>query len=281
MNRASSDRATGRAGPIDRGWLFAGLALIGFLNGISFQVVESLRKDVGAALVNTFDIGAVVWLSLAACLYLFLHAKRCVASRNDLIAAGLALIAFLSPAPPLSWLGLSGLAAYIAVTSPPASFCRRSAWILLALTVPIFWSRVLFLLTGDVVLRVDAALVGLILGTGRIGNSVAFGDGWGYFWIAPACSSIANVSVAVSCWVLVTQMLGRSGGVHYFYLAAGAMIAMNVGRLVLTGISQANYELMHGPVGNVILGWLFFAVTLAICLYGATRGAKRAISAAR
>src|SRR5919108_391272 len=56
------------------------------------------------------------------------------------------------PAPPLSWLGRSGLSAYIAVTSPPGSASRRSAWILLALTVPIFWSRILFLLMSDTIL---------------------------------------------------------------------------------------------------------------------------------
>jgi exosortase/archaeosortase family protein len=277
-----SHRAVGRASPIDRGRLFAGLTLIGFLNGISHHVIDALHKDVGDALLNTFDISAVVWLSLAGSIYLFLRSNGQAASRKDLIAAGLVLVTFLVPAPPLSWMGLSGLAVYIIVTSPAGSCYRRSAWVLLALTVPTFWSRLLFLMMSDLILRVDAILVSLILGTSRNGNAVAFADGWGYFWIAPACSSLTNIALAFPCWILVTQLLNRdwSDGLRYFLLAAGAVTTLNIGRLVAIGISHPNYEVIHSPVGNLVLGWFFFAVTLAICFYGATRGAKRATSAA-
>jgi exosortase/archaeosortase family protein len=266
--------------PIERARLFAGLALIGFVNGISHRVVEALREDPGRALLHAFDIGAVVWIALLASLYLFVRQQGQAASRRDMLAAGLAFAAFLAPAPPVSWLGLSGLSVYIAVTSPLGSASRRSAWILLALTVPMFWSRILFLLMSDAILRFDAVLVGLILGTGRSGNAIAFADGWGYFWIAPQCSSLANISLALLCWVVVTQALRRpNAALRYCLLAVVSVIVINVMRLALTGISHTNYELLHGAAGNLILGWFTFAVTLAICLYGATREVRHAVAA--
>ena len=134
-----------------------------------------------------------------------------------------------------------------------------------------YWSPLVFSLMSGVILQVDAILVSLVLGTARFGNSVAFADGWGYFYIAPPCSSLANVSLAFLCWVLVTQSLGtaRSAGLRYCLLAAAAVVAINVTRLALIGLSRSHYELIHGPVGNVIAGWITFAVIFAICLYGA------------
>ncbi|WP_353646484.1 hypothetical protein [Mesorhizobium sp. WSM2239] len=44
-------------------------------------------------------------------------------------------------------------------------------------------------------MRLNAGLVAQVTGAPRFGNSIAFGDGWGYYWIAPACSSIANISL--------------------------------------------------------------------------------------
>jgi len=275
------ERATDRTVAIDRGWLFAGLALIGFMNGTAHRVIEALHDDAGRALVQAFDIGAVVWIALLASLYLLFRPRGHAASRNDMIAAGLTLAAFLAPAPPLSWLGLSGFCAYIVVSSPSGSSHSRGAWIVLALTVPMFWSRIAFLLMSDVILRFDAVLVSLILGTSRTGNAIAFADGWGYFWIAPACSSLANISLALLCWVLVTQTLGRNRhvGLRYCFLAIAAVVAINIARLSATGISRAHYELIHGPIGNLTVGWFIFAATLSICLYGATREARDAVPA--
>jgi hypothetical protein len=68
--------------------------------------------------------------------------------------------------------------------------------------------------------------------------------------------------------------------VRYCLLAVASVIVINVMRLALTGIiSHTNYELLHGAAGNLILGWFTFAVTLAICLYGATREASHAVPA--
>jgi hypothetical protein len=263
---------------LDRGTLFAGLVIVGFANGISHRVIAAVREDAGRALLHTFDIGAIAWIALFTCIFMLARRSGRVATRADLVVAGLAFMTFLAPAAPLSWLGLTGIGAYIAITSPARSPSRRAAYILFALTVPMFWSRVLFTLMSDSILGIDAMLVSWVLGTPRVGNSIAFADGWGYFWIAAPCSSLANVSLAVLCWVLVTQTLDRGhvSGLRYCILACSAVVVLNVGRLALTGISRGAYEVVHGPAGSFLVAWLIFGVTLAICLYGATREPRHA-----
>lgn len=279
-------RASGKSRVlVDRGLLFAGLTFIGFANGISHRVVAAVRDNPEQAFLTTFDIGAVAWIALFASIYLIARTGGGTASRTDLMAAGAALLAFLTPAAPFAWIALTCTAPYVALTSPKHSPQRRGAWILLALTVPLFWSRAAFALASDGLLRIDAVLASLLLGTPSRGNSIAFLDGWGYFWVAPPCSSLANVSLALLCWVLMTQALdrrdtGRLHGLRYCLLACAAVVAINVLRLVLTGISHRNYEILHGSLGSLAFGWLIFGITLAICFHGATREPRHATPAA-
>ena len=92
---------------------------------------------------------------------------------------------------------MTSLSLYILVSADVAT-SRRGAFILLATTVPMLWSRVLFHLFANFILGVDASLVSWILGTHRIGNAVEFADSSAQLVIFPACSSLANASLAVS-----------------------------------------------------------------------------------
>ncbi len=178
---------------VSRNELFAGLVLVGFANGISDRVVHSVVRDgITAALLSTFSISVIVWSACAIGISFVLRGPLQPATRFDLTIAGVALAAFLLPAAPLSWLALSGLAVHILRTSPRSSFLHRGGWILLAMTVPVFWSRLLFSFLNDPILAGDATLIGWLVGTPRIGNAVQFADGSGYIWIAPPCSSLAK-----------------------------------------------------------------------------------------
>jgi hypothetical protein len=252
---------------------FAGMAAIGFLNGSAHRALKALTEDPAGAIRGTFGISVIVWTALvAAVVFLWGGPDRDLA-RRDVVVAALALLLFLAPAAPLSWVGLTLVAVYLARTSAPGSRHRRGAIILFAVTVPMFWSRLAFSVIGDYLLRLDAALVALVTGAQRAGNAIAFADGWGYYWIAPACSSVANVSLAFLTYVLASEFPDRPGRIptRYCLLAIGAVVAINIARMSVTGVSRAHYELMHGPAGTLLAGWLTLAAMVGICLFGASR----------
>jgi len=265
-------RGHARAILIDRNHLFAGLCVVGFVNGNVFRVLKQIRDhELASVLMNTFEISAIVWVALAAGVALLCRPPTATLTRLDGILAVGAVAAFLIPLAPLSWIAVSALAFRIIRSSRPGSYPHRGAWILLAMTIPMFWSRVLFSALSDQILAFDAILVGWIEGTERAGNAVAFADGSGYLWIAPGCSSLANVSLAILCWMLATQLLyrKRSPGEVWWAVAAGAAVtAINVTRLSLIDRYSQAFDVLHGPVGTTVANWLTFTAIVGICALG-------------
>jgi hypothetical protein len=188
--------------------------------------------------MNTFQISAVVWVALFFGVSFLLRRPRAPLTHVDKAVAAGAAVAFLAPVAPLSWIALSALAVYILWTSPAGSFPERGGWILLAMTVPMFWSRVMFSLLSDFILEFDAILVGWIVGIERAGNAIAFADGSGYS-LDCACSSLHNVSSrspvlgAVRPAVLPRAASSAGGGGA---LACAAVVAINVARLSLIAL---------------------------------------------
>ncbi|ANY78235.1 hypothetical protein BB934_08310 [Microvirga ossetica] len=265
----------GTTAVVSRNELFAGLVVVGFANGISERVGNAVANTgVAAALVNTFDISIIVWVAWVLSLAFLLRGPMQPVSRSDRLVAAGALLAFLVPVVPLSWLALAGMAIHLLRTSSRSSLLHRGTWILLALTVPMFWSRLLFAALSGSILQADAALVGWLVGTPRLGNAIQFVDGSGYLWIAPGCSSLANVSLAILCWVTVAKVSDRHGSLRdlgWVALACMAVVVINVTRISLLGLYPEHFDLIHGAVGATVASWLILGATVAICLFGARR----------
>jgi hypothetical protein len=257
---------------LDRSRLLAGLCVIGFIDGNFARVVNELRtREMSDVFVNTLDISVIVWAALLVGIAYVKRLPRAPISRMDRAVALSAAVAFLAPIAPLSWIALSGLAVYLVRSTEPGSHPHRGGWILLALTIPSFWSRVLFSLISDYYLSFDAILVGWILGTERAGNAIAFSDGTGYLWIAPACSSLANVSLAILCWVIFTQTLYRQRPFRHALwavAASAAVIVINIARLSLIGMYSQQFSLLHGSVGATAANWLTFAAVVGCSAFG-------------
>jgi hypothetical protein len=266
------DRGRTRTTSIDRNQLFAGLCIIGFINGNLFRVVKQFRdNEFASVLMNSLEISVIVWAALFVGIALLRQPPAVTMTRFDVALAVGAGVAFFIPLAPLSWVAISALALRVILSSRPESYHCRGAWILLAMTVPMFWSRVLFSLLSDQILAFDAILVARISGTERAGNAVAFSDGSGYLWIAPACSSLANVSLVIPCWVLITRFLNRrrSPGDAWWILAAcAAVTAINVTRLSLLSHYSQAFDLLHGPVGATVANWLTFVAIIGVCALG-------------
>jgi hypothetical protein len=253
--------------------VFAGLAVTGFLNGSVLRMKNALSDDPVGAVLGTFGISVIVWVGIGfATAFLWASTGREFSRRDACMALG-AFALFLVPAAPFSWIGLTLIAVYIMRGAAPASIHRRGAAILLAVTVPMFWSRLAFSLFGDVLLRIDAALVSAATGGYRVGNAIAFADGWGYYWIAPACSSVANISLAFLVYVLAREIPSGERRLPFRYglLAIFSVVALNIARMGITGISRAHYDLMHGPLGATLAGWLSLAAMTGICWWGVHR----------
>jgi exosortase/archaeosortase family protein len=136
------------------------------------------------------------------------------------------------------------------------------------------WSRLLFQFFAGPILEIDASLAALLLGTDRIGNVVGFGDGSGYLVIAPACSFLANTSLAFLCWISVTQWAEHKWSridILWSSLACISVIAVNAARIALTGLSRGHYDAIHSPLGNMVGGAIILVLTVGISVLSARR----------
>jgi hypothetical protein len=265
----------GNSSFVSRNELFAGLVLLGFANGISGRVISSVVENgIAAALLSTFDISVIVWSACAISILFLLRRPVQPVRTFDWVVTACVLMALLMPVAPLSWLALTGLAIHIMRSSPRSSFLHRGACILLATTVPMFWGRLLFAMLSDLILQGDATLVGWLVGTPRLGNAIQFADGSDYLWIGPGCSSLANVSLTILCWVTIAKALNHPGSLRdlgWIVAACAAVVAINVTRISLIGLHPEQYELIHGPVGSAVASWTILGATLGICLLGVRR----------
>ncbi|MGN6552051.1 MAG: hypothetical protein ACTHJ3_19470 [Pararhizobium sp.] len=252
---------------LTRPMLFAGLVAVGFANGVSEKVWRSV-ESVGPwdAALGTFDVSLILWGACAAAVVWLarLPAGPPLAVRDGL-AAALAALAFLLPVPAASWLGLCVVAGHLA-TCRGGSEMRRAAALVFALTIPLFWARIVFVVLNDQILAIDAHLVGWVIGTTPDGNVVPLPTG-GALYFAPSCSSVANLSLALlSAPVFVKQREGRWSRAAVAWSVASALlvVVINVVRISLIGLFPWRYDLIHGEPGATIAGWLTLAAILLI-----------------
>jgi len=254
---------------ISRDEFFAGLYILGCINGLGANIISSLRGGDWTGGVQ--NISVIVLFACGAGISLFLDNKRNkvdeIAAR-DLATALVFLALILVPASEINWVAVTGLSFYILLFANDHATRKRGALIMLAVTVPMFWSKLLFSFISQPFLDFDAWLVGWELGTHRSGNIVSFHDGSGELVIMPACASLANVSLAFLCWVGFSQWVDHRPSrrdILWCLLVCCSVIALNVTRISIMGLSQWHYQTFH-------LGWgatLFNAVIL-VCTVGIT-----------
>ena len=164
---------------------------------------------------------------------------------------------------------LTGLGLYILRCFDPDSPGRRAAFVILAVTVPVFWSRLVFAMLSDLILQADAILVSWLTGTARTGNTIQFAGDQGYLYIGPPCSSLANVSLAILGWALFTQALARRpslADLWWCLAACAAVIAINVTRIALIALHPEHFELLHTGIGATVANFLTLTAIVGINL---------------
>ena len=58
---------------------------------------------------------------------------------------------------------------------------------------------------------------------------------------------------------------------YWCFLAAASVVAINVARISLMGLSQTHYEAVHNQWGNAIANLLIVGLTVGFCLLGVRR----------
>jgi hypothetical protein len=262
-------------GLISRNEFFAALFILGCVNGLSSRIVAAVHS-LGwiDAVLSTFGISVIIWIASFAGIRLVLQEKTDdIRSVDFVVATGLILLNAL-PFERLSWLAITILSIYILAFTNQFSARRRGAVILLATTVPMLWSPLLYRYFANFILEIDASLVGWLLGTRNTGNMIPFADHSGSLLITHWCSSLANVSLAVLAWVTISRWLPRRWSpkdLYWCFLAATSVIAVNVTRISLMGLSQKHYQMIHSHWGDAITNLLIAGLMVGICLLGVKR----------
>jgi hypothetical protein len=256
------------------GEYFAGLFILGCASGLASRVVQSVNglgwRD---ALTNSFDISAIIWIACISGISLVLRDRTTGIGLRELALGAGAVFLVILPIGALSWVAVTGLSLYILGFTRCAS-SRRGACILLAATVPVLWSRMLFQFFARLILGVDASLVSWLLGTHRTGTLVEFADNSGQLVILPSCSSLANVSLAFLCWVTLSQLLRHRKSAYDFLwclLACASVVAINVTRVAISGLSHWHYAILHSHLSDALGSMILFGLIVVICAIGVRR----------
>ena len=238
----------------------------------------ALRGGFGAAL-NLFDISAIVWLAVIACLTLLWQSDDISPpSVRDwavtVIIAGVSVLPF----PALSAAALSGAGIWGIFTAPAGSPARRASIILLSLSAFFFWGRVVLALGAGPMLAADAQFVSWISGLSASGNIVTSVDGT-KFVIAPGCSSLHGISLALVLWTTALTYLARpvtSRLIAFLVLAIVATIVVNGFRLVMIGWNPEHFDYWHIGDGAMLFGWVALLAVTGVLYWGMRHDLRKA-----
>lgn len=265
-----------RALALDRSRLFLWLFPIAALNAFAGLALSSIAAAgwAGAAL-NLFGVSAILWVALAAGTQLLRAAPEGdTVSRRDCAVAGAGLLAIFLPSATISSGALTLFALYGLATSAPASPLRRAAIIFLAVSGATLWGGLILAAFSHPLLDLDAFFVSRIAGVAQEGNLIAFADGSGTMAVAPGCSSLQGISLALVFWATVNQWFEVPVGMRslaWLGAAVAATVAVNVLRIAALAHFPAHFDSIHGGLGWHFAAWTTMMLVAALCVWGARR----------
>lgn len=153
---------------------------------------------------------------------------------------------------------------------------KAAGAVTLAIAIQAIWAPLIFSKLSFLFLRIDAGIVGLLLGyvvPGAASNGTLVTTPGGHdVVITAACASFHNLCLASLCWVTLT-MLHRPYWIRSdLWVGLGAMLiqfSLNVWRLVFVCMSRPMYEFWHEGFGKHIFSAVATACAIAfvqLCL---------------
>ena len=262
-----------------RGGVFAAAGVLAALNAEAGQIISTLTfLSPLDAIAGLAGISAVIWAAMAATWKIGTESRRPFGGSTDaaVLAAVLAL-SFL----PLSFAGQAGLllcGVYLLITSPPQDAGRRAALVLLALTGPLIWGRILLNLFATPILAFDAHIVAGAIGTKVDGNVFSAATAGQRFVIGNLCSSVHNISLAIVLWTTAAMLFNIR--IDRRYVAVGAamvvfMFGLNIARLATIGLFPAYFTYLHFGTGAALFGWAGLISAALLAGIGVVHAAER------
>ena len=262
-----------------RGSVFAAAGILTALNAQAGQILSTLTfLSPIEAVTGLAGISAVIWAAMAAAWSIGREDHRRLSGRRDaLVLAVIIMLAFL----PISYAAQGGLllcGAYLLATSHGHEPARRAAFVLLALTGPLIWGRILLNLFAAPILSLDAHIVGAVIGGNVRGNIFEAASGGRHFIIGDLCSSVHNISLAIVMWTTAAMLFNIR--IDRKYVAVGAamaafMFALNIARLATIGLFPEHFNYLHFGTGAALFGWAGLIGGALLAGWGVANAAAR------
>lgn len=256
---------------LPRAKVFAFVYLLLATNALTtFVGMAALDHGWFYAALNLFDVSAIVWLGLVAGLMLLWQANGEPARPADFAMLGLAILAALLPVPSLSSAMLTLAALWGWRSASPTAPLRRASLILLSLTAFLLWGRIGLAWGAGPLLEGDARFVAILSGMNSVGNSVYFTDGT-TFLIAPGCSSLHGISLALILWTTAVQYFAIAPGRRVWLTLAMAVfgsVLVNGLRLSVIAWNPREFDYWHVGTGGALFGWLALIVITGVVYRG-------------
>lgn len=264
---------------LSRGSAFAAAGVLAALNAQADHIIGSLTNQMPLdALLGLAGISAVIWAAMLAAWTIGSEDDRPLGGALDYAVLGaVTLLSFI----PLSYAALAGVllcGCYLFATAGQSDPERRSALVLLALTGPLIWGRLVLHLFKAPILSLDAHIVGAVIGSKVDGNVVRFAGSSTRFLIGGGCSSVHNMSLAIVLWTTVAMLLKIR--IDRGYLLTGLsmvafMFALNVARLSTIGMFPDQFQFLHVGEGAALFGWAGLIGAALLAGLGVTHAAVR------
>ena len=263
-----------RTAELSRETFFFWLLLAASLNSFVGPAIRSVLEE-GAAysLFNLFGLSAIVWVGFVGGLAILAERNGKQATRFDYGVAALAAPLIIVPMANASSVALTILAIYAITTGGPGSNLRRAGIIFLSISMSLLWGRLVLAVFSRSLLHVDAFFVTNAFGAEQVGNRVSFIDAsYGWFVVAPGCSSLQGMSLAFVFWATLTQWYRVRLNLRMVLWCAAAVLAtlvINVLRLGAVAHFPEHFDAIHAGWGWHLASWTTLAAIVTIVVYGA------------
>jgi hypothetical protein len=239
----------------------SGIAIFGI-----FFLVAFLNLNERADIAGRAALGGFQFCGAAVSLYLLFKGKLDKSTLLDwLCSASAVLIACFG----FTGCSITLFAFYLFIRDRHDLNTRAAGTVAAAVAIQAVWGPLVFSKIPFLLLQIDAAIVGSVVGRFMPGASwsgtVVTTPSGHNVEIFAACASFHNLSLASLCWVTLT-MLHRpywvKGDLYVGLVAALIQFGLNVWRLVFVCLSLPMYEFWHEGLGKHI----FSAVATACAI---------------